>query len=632
MVMFSCTTKPRVVLWGMIWVAGWATSNAVFAQFGTLARQSDESYVPMGSTGTLYTAEENSNGDAIKLPFCFPYGDTLYTQLYLIENGFIAFEPAGSANSTVTRAYILGQYDDVIAGFTENLSFNFGGSIRYVVADNQATIRYEAVPRYFNEGAHTFEIRLHASGEIDFWYESITSTAAWMGLASTRMSPEILNSLTLDLDNGAGHNGQWYRYTPEGRASDLTLFGTAGTGGEDAAWRMLTMPGGAQCLDALRGAVPFCESCSMLMHYDPVGRAWVDATPEAQPDAATGIRTLPAGQGFILYLFDQAYSGGLTEIGLSLAAIGPAPVTDVVLQTPLDGQFHLLGNPFNAPLPVSQLNLVSHGFQSSVQSYNATRHAYDILNDDDQIAPWQGFFVERFQPGQGATALTLSPPTSGKSTTNPTPVTPLTSIHATTYPSVGTPKEQTIALAYHAHAAPGRDPYDVSSAPQVAGGLFLAFRESDTDYARLTMPVLPETMEFVVSPPQSTMETIVSVKGIGSVQCAEGAGDGVTWIISGSSSSDRIPCIWMVPPGSNVAIGDDSHDELSASRWTVFPNPATTHLTFTTAIAWLEAFDLTGRRMGHWVNIQQLEIGTWPPGLYLLRDDAGRIQTIHRMP
>jgi hypothetical protein len=632
MIMFSCTTKRRVVLWGMIWVAGWTTSNAVFAQFGTLAHQLGESYVPMGSTGTLYTAGVNRNGDAIKLPFCFPYGDTLSTQLYLFENGFVAFEPAGFANSKVTRADILGLNDDVVAGFAENLGSISGSSIRYMVADNQVTIRYEAVPRYYNEGANTFEIRLHASGEIDFWYESITSRTAWMGLASTRMSPEILDRLTLDLDDEVGHNGQWYRYTPQGRASDLTLFGTAGTGGDDAGWRMLTMPGGAQCLDALRGAVPFCETCSMLMHYDPVGRAWVDATPEAQPDAAKGIRTLPAGQGFILYLFDQAYSGGLTETGLSLAAIGPAPVTDVVLPTPQEGQFHLLGNPFDAPLPVSQLSLVSHGFQSSVQSYNATRQAYDILNDDDQIAPWQGFFVERFQPGQGATTLTLSPPTSGKSTTHPTPITPLTNIHATTYPSVGTPKEQTISLAYHAHAAPGRDPYDVSSAPRVAGGLFLAFRESDMDYARLTMPTIPERLEFVVSPPQSTMETIVAVKGIGSVQCAEGTGDGITWIIPGSSSSDRIPCIWIVPPGSNVAIDDDSHDEHIASRWTVFPNPATTHLTFTTEIAWLEAFDLTGRRMGHWVNIQQLEIGTWTPGLYLLRDDAGRTQTIHRLP
>ena len=630
--MFTSTTKSWVVLCGMIWVAGWTTSNTVLAQFGTLSLLSGETYVPMGSTGLTYTTGENKHGAAIALPFCFPWGDTLYTHLYIHENGYVVFNASTGSTWSTTPAEILTQYDDVVAGFAHNLATSPNSSMRYLVADHQVTIRYEDMPRYFQDGANTFEIRLHATGEIDFWYASITTAGAWMGLASTRMSPEILQGLTLDLNAADGHDGQWYRYTPQGRASDLTLFGTAGTDGQDAGWRMLTMPGGAQCLDALRAAVPFCPNCSMLMHYDPLGRVWVDATPNVTPDATPGIRTLPVGQGFILYLFDREFSGGLTEGGLSLSTVGPAPAAEIVIETPQEGQFHLLGNPFDAPLPVSQLDLVTRGFQSSVQTYNPATQAYQILEPGDTIAPWQGFFVERTLPNQGATTITISPPSAGKSFPHPPHATPIATIRAAHAAASSAQRENIISLTYHTEAKMGRDPLDVSSAPRVADGLFLAFRESDADYARLTMPTIPERLDFVVSSPERTTETTIALQGIGYVQCAEGAGDGITWILPARASIDRIPCTWMAHPGSHVAIDGGSHDEHGARGWTVFPNPATTQLTFTTAIAWLEAFDLTGRRMGHWVNIQQLEIDAWTPGLYLLRDDAGYTQIIHRIP
>lgn len=183
-------------------------------------------------------------------------------------------------------------------------------------------------------------------------------------------------------------------------ALSITIPGTDGTGNDDG-WRMMAAPVAGATRADLEDNVNFTVGSGALV-YTWDGTGWVAA--------GTGT-ALPNGQGFVLYLFDDA-TDPVTSSGKVIDVPGTAPATDVTVSgLPLSARYILLGNPFDQAVDPSGLGLTAAGFQQTMQIWNPTTKTYTLVTEaagaGDVIAAWQGFFVERTTTGAGATALTF---------------------------------------------------------------------------------------------------------------------------------------------------------------------------------------------------------------------------------
>jgi len=183
------------------------------------------------------------------------------------------------------------------------------------------------------------------------------------------------------------------------------IVGDDGTG-NDTGWRLLATPSSATRGD-LEDDLDFNVDSGHLLHtWD--GTQWVGATSASTP--------LPRGKGFILYFFDDSTdpitSGGL-PIDVPDAGEDPnAPVTvDGLSQS---SGTHLLGNPYDVAFDLGALaggDLPRSGFQGTVQVWDPSGGGQWTTitqgTTNDNIAAWQGFFVERTQTGSGKTSLTF---------------------------------------------------------------------------------------------------------------------------------------------------------------------------------------------------------------------------------
>ena len=80
--------------------------------------------------------------------------------------------------------------------------------------------------------------------------------------------------------------------------------------------------------------------------------------------------------------------------------------------------YHLLGNPYDQAFDLASLadgDLSAAGFQETVQIWDPSDGGYTFITQGDpgdEIAAWQGFFVERTTEGEGQSSLTFA--ASGK--------------------------------------------------------------------------------------------------------------------------------------------------------------------------------------------------------------------------
>ena len=184
-----------------------------------------------------------------------------------------------------------------------------------------------------------------------------------------------------------------------------TITGTDGTG-NDTGWRLLAPPSGATRAD-LEDNLDFdIDSGDILHTWD--GTQWVPATSSSD--------SLSRGNGFILYFFDNN-TDPITSDGLTLNV--PDAGEDQGSDETIDGlnqsnSYHLLGNPYDVAFDLGELadgDLPGSGFQSTVQVWDPSGGGqWTTITQgatDDDIAAWQGFFVERSQTGSGQTELTF---------------------------------------------------------------------------------------------------------------------------------------------------------------------------------------------------------------------------------
>jgi hypothetical protein len=184
------------------------------------------------------------------------------------------------------------------------------------------------------------------------------------------------------------------------------ITGTDGTG-NDTGWRLLAPPSGATRAD-LEDNLDFnVDSGSLLHTWD--GTQWVPATSSSE--------SLPRGNGFILYFLDDN-TDPISSDGLILNV--PGEGEDQTTDVTVDGlnqshSHHLLGNPYDVAFDLGQLaggDLPGSGFQSTVQVWDPSGSGQWTTitqgETDDNVAAWQGFFVERSQTGSGQTSLTFN--------------------------------------------------------------------------------------------------------------------------------------------------------------------------------------------------------------------------------
>ena len=239
--------------------------------------------------------------------------------------------------------------------------------------------------------------------------EAFDTGAGNKGDALDYATPTSGNTFDALISESGGDQGRLdHAETVSFEAPSRTIVGTDGLG-NDTGWRLLTTPAPSVTRADLEDDLSFnVDSGSLLHTWD--GSSWVGASSSGTP--------LPRGGGFILYFFDDSVdpleSDGITlDVPGGLA--GPAENVSVGgLET--GNRFHLLGNPYEKAVDLGSLegpsggDLVGAGFQATVQIWKPDPGVWTTItqgNTDDNIAAWQGFFVERTSTGSGASTLTF---------------------------------------------------------------------------------------------------------------------------------------------------------------------------------------------------------------------------------
>lgn len=139
-------------------------------------------WTQIGSDGiTLSLSDERRR--TMDLPFEFNFFGVTYDQITITANGLISFDAIrqGASARGLDTAPLAS-----IAPLWTDLSTTHGGVIR-AEADTTAgtfTIQYDGVRSFSGEGIYTFETVLHADGDIEFLYQSMSDLpdAASIGL------------------------------------------------------------------------------------------------------------------------------------------------------------------------------------------------------------------------------------------------------------------------------------------------------------------------------------------------------------------------------------------------------------------------------------------------------------------
>lgn len=174
----------------------------------------------------------------------------------------------------------------------------------------------------------------------------------------------------------------------------------------NAGWRMMSLPAAEATRSTLEDDLNFQATSGSLMYRWTNGQ-WVAQTSSSD--------SLTRGTGFLLYLFDNA-DDPVDADGLPFdVSRGPENAHSDKHVDGLDQsqEWNLLGNPFPVAFDLGALaggDLAAAGFQATIQIWNPELDQYQQIiqgNTGDDIAAWQGFFLQRSTIGSGQTSLTF---------------------------------------------------------------------------------------------------------------------------------------------------------------------------------------------------------------------------------
>jgi hypothetical protein len=164
----------------------------------------------------------NNDGVSAPLPigFAFPFMGELHTEALVHSNGFIALQPLDNPDWRFT---ILRQLPDssafttgaMLAGFWSNLALDAGSSVHVLREDDRFTVQYKNLFRQGVFGARqavTFQIVLHATGEIRYLYSQIGYTTP--GQSVGIQNGDGSRGLSLSFNDDALKGGLGVRMVP----------------------------------------------------------------------------------------------------------------------------------------------------------------------------------------------------------------------------------------------------------------------------------------------------------------------------------------------------------------------------------------------------------------------------------
>lgn len=122
----------------------------------------------------------DDTSQSVTLPFLFPFQGSLWGNVFVNSNGNLTFG-SGDTDFSETIAELLNDQPR-IAPLWDDLSPNNGGLVTVEQDATSWSVTFDGVPEFISTGANTFTVTLHASGQIDLDYGSLTAADAIVGV------------------------------------------------------------------------------------------------------------------------------------------------------------------------------------------------------------------------------------------------------------------------------------------------------------------------------------------------------------------------------------------------------------------------------------------------------------------
>ena len=177
----------------------------------------DASWIDISDTGTLYSFPTNdASGEFIQLGFDFPFYGETYNECIINPNGWIGFgddntewDNSSVPSTSAPRASIMGFWDDLNPS-NDNCTNSCSGNVYYHTNEDRMVVWFDNVshwPNYFDNSVYSFQIVIHATGEININYGTMIGE---------------VNSATVGIQNAAGNSGLQMAYNSSYIHEDLT--------------------------------------------------------------------------------------------------------------------------------------------------------------------------------------------------------------------------------------------------------------------------------------------------------------------------------------------------------------------------------------------------------------------------
>lgn len=151
-------------------------------------------WTPSGS----FPAKDEGYAGPISIGFPFDFYGNEKTELYVATNGIILFTPLSEniiSNSSIPNNDFPNEY---ISPFWDDLDGTSQGDVYYEQQGSKFIIQFDQWQRYPDQGNLTFQVVLHTSGKIQFFYKTMQGTT--------------LNSATIGIENISGSDGLQMAY------------------------------------------------------------------------------------------------------------------------------------------------------------------------------------------------------------------------------------------------------------------------------------------------------------------------------------------------------------------------------------------------------------------------------------
>ena len=215
----------------------------------------------------------------------------------------------------------------------------------------------------------------------------------------------------LDLTSN-GNNGTMTNMDASSDWTKSKILGTSISG--NSGFRMLSSPVSGQILGSLLDnlwtqgmtGADMTGASANVWTLNVAGQSWT-----ALSDISTFGTSIAAGQGFLVYVFEDTDNDGTTDLPTTISVSGTENSSDATYGSIGSGDWGLAGNPFSSTLDwdlISKTNIAS-----TVYVWDDASSAYKSWNGstggltDGLIAPYQGFWVEA-NGGTGSITISTS--------------------------------------------------------------------------------------------------------------------------------------------------------------------------------------------------------------------------------